>query len=90
MKALEDIWDYAYDRVGYFGVNTPIDKCFECDFEGEFKPTEEGFECPTCGNTNPNTCDVVKRTCGYLGNPQARPMAHGRHKEISARVKHDN
>ena len=33
---------------------------------------------------------VVKRTCGYLGNPQARPMVHGRHKEISARVKHMN
>ena len=27
---------------------------------------------------------------GYLGNPQARPMVKGRHKEISARVKHMN
>ena len=34
------------------------------------------------------TCDVVKRTCGYLGNPQTRPMVHGRHVEISSRVKH--
>ncbi|CKB05062.1 50S ribosomal protein L14 [Streptococcus pneumoniae] len=34
--------------------------------------------------------DVVKRTCGYLGNPQARPMVNGRHKEIAARVKHMN
>jgi len=33
---------------------------------------------------------VVKRTCGYLGNPQARPMVNGRHKEIAARVKHMN
>lgn len=41
-----------------------------------------------CGNHDPKTCDVVKRTCGYLGNPQARPMVHGRHKEISSRVKH--
>ena len=31
-----------------------------------------------------------KRTCGYLGNPQARPMVNGRHKEIAARVKHMN
>ena len=23
------------------------------------------------------TVDVVKRTCGYLGNPQARPMVNG-------------
>ena len=87
-KALEAVWNYAYDRVGYLGTNTPIDKCFECDFEGDFNPTERGFECPQCGNHDPKTCDVVKRTCGYLGNPQARPMAYGRHKEISSRVKH--
>ena len=89
-KALEAVWDYAYDRVGYLGTNTPIDKCFECSFEGDFQPTAKGFKCPNCGNTNPKTCDVVKRTCGYLGNPQARPMVKGRHKEISARVKHMN
>lgn len=87
-KALEAVWDYSYDRVGYLGTNTPIDHCYECDFEGDFNPTERGFQCPQCGNTDPKTCDVVKRTCGYLGNPQARPMVHGRHKEISARVKH--
>ena len=89
-KALEAVWNYAYDRVGYLGTNTPIDKCFECSFEGDFQPTAKGFKCPNCGNTNPKTCDVVKRTCGYLGNPQARPMVKGRHKEISARVKHMN
>lgn len=87
-KALEAVWDYSYDRVGYLGTNTPIDHCYECGFEGDFKATERGFECPQCGNHDPKTCDVVKRTCGYLGNPQARPMVHGRHKEISSRVKH--
>jgi len=86
--ALEAVWDYAYDRVGYLGTNTPIDHCYECGFEGDFAPTERGFECPQCGNHDPKSCDVVKRTCGYLGNPQARPMVHGRHKEISSRVKH--
>ncbi|MFC5630069.1 MULTISPECIES: anaerobic ribonucleoside-triphosphate reductase [Streptococcus] len=89
-KALEAVWDYAYDRVGYLGTNTPIDKCYACEFEGDFEPTERGFKCPNCGNTDPKTVDVVKRTCGYLGNPQARPMVNGRHKEISARVKHMN
>ncbi len=87
-KALEAVWDYAYDKIGYLGTNTPIDHCYNCGFEGDFKPTERGFECPECGNHDPKTCDVVKRTCGYLGNPQARPMVHGRHKEISSRVKH--
>ena len=89
-KALEAVWDYAYDRVGYLGTNTPIDRCYKCGFEGDFEPTEKGFKCPNCGNADPRTCDVVKRTCGYLGNPQARPMVKGRHKEISARVKHMN
>ena len=89
-KALESVWDYAYDRVGYLGTNTPIDHCYKCDFEGDFTPTERGFTCPNCGNSDPKTVDVVKRTCGYLGNPQARPMVNGRHKEISARVKHMN
>ena len=87
-KALEAVWDYSYDKVGYLGTNTPIDHCYECGYEGDFTPTERGFECPQCGNHDPKTCDVVKRTCGYLGNPQARPMVHGRHKEISSRVKH--
>ena len=87
-KALEAVWDYAYDKIGYLGTNTPIDHCFECQFEGDFLPTEHGFKCPHCGNSNPETCDVVKRTCGYLGNPQLRPMVKGRHKEIASRVKH--
>lgn len=89
-KALEAVWDYAYDRVGYLGTNTPIDHCYACGFEGDFEPTERGFKCPNCGNSDPKLVDVVKRTCGYLGNPQARPMVNGRHKEISARVKHMN
>lgn len=89
-KALEAVWDYAYDRVGYLGTNTPIDHCYACGFEGDFEPTERGFKCPSCGNSDPKLVDVVKRTCGYLGNPQARPMVNGRHKEISARVKHMN
>lgn len=88
LKALEAVWDYSYDKVGYLGTNTPIDKCHECGFDGEFNPTSDGYECPQCGNNDPATCDVVKRTCGYLGNPQARPMPHGRKVEIDHRAKH--
>ncbi|TFD30609.1 anaerobic ribonucleoside-triphosphate reductase [Cryobacterium sp. TMT1-19] len=87
-KALEAVWDYSYDRVGYLGTNTPIDRCYACGFSGDFDATPRGFECPECHNADPMTCDVVKRTCGYLGNPQARPMVHGRHTEITSRVKH--
>ena len=81
--------DYAYTiGIGYLGTNTPIDRCYECGFEGDFEPTEEGFKCPECGNSDPDHCNVTKRTCGYLGNPVQRPMVHGRHEEIAHRVKH--
>lgn len=88
IKALETVWDYAYDKVGYLGTNTPIDSCFECGYSGEFRATDKGYKCPTCGNNNPETCDVVKRLCGYLGNPLQRPVIHGRQEEIIHRVKH--
>ena len=88
-KALEAVWDYAYNiGIGYLGTNTPIDHCFVCGFQGDFEPTDEGFKCPECGNCDPDKCNVTKRTCGYLGNPVQRPMGHGRHEEISHRVKH--
>ncbi|MBT1165425.1 anaerobic ribonucleoside-triphosphate reductase [Bifidobacterium simiarum] len=88
-KALEAVWDYAYNiGIGYLGTNTPIDHCFECGYQGDFEPTDEGFRCPECGNSDPDKCNVTKRTCGYLGNPVQRPMVHGRHEEIVHRVKH--
>ncbi|WP_288516905.1 anaerobic ribonucleoside-triphosphate reductase [uncultured Bifidobacterium sp.] len=88
-KALEAVWDYAYNiGIGYLGTNTPIDHCFVCGFQGDFEPTDEGFKCSECGNCDPDKCNVTKRTCGYLGNPVQRPMVHGRHEEISHRVKH--
>lgn len=87
-EALEAVWDYAYSRVGYLGTNTPIDQCFECGYSGEFQPTATGHVCPECGNNNPETTDVVKRTCGYLGQPLKRPMVKGRQIEIATRVKH--
>ena len=74
--------------IGYLGTNTPIDRCYDCGFQGDFEPTEEGFKCPECGNSDPDHCNVTKRTCGYLGNPVQRPMVHGRHEEIAHRVKH--
>ncbi|MGX5791634.1 anaerobic ribonucleoside-triphosphate reductase [Staphylococcus equorum] len=88
LKALEAVWDYSYDKVSYLGTNIPIDHCRKCDFKGDFKTTAKGYQCPECGNDDPTTVDVVKRTCGYLGNPVHRPTIEGRHKEMCARVKH--
>ncbi|WP_410772105.1 anaerobic ribonucleoside-triphosphate reductase [Fontibacillus sp. BL9] len=87
-EALEAVWDYAYERVPYFGTNTPTDKCLECGFEGEFEATNTGFECPNCGNANPKTSSVIRRCCGYLSEPSQRPFNAGKQKEVLSRVKH--
>ncbi|CAM4402341.1 anaerobic ribonucleoside-triphosphate reductase [Paenibacillus macerans] len=87
-EALEAVWDYAYERVPYFGTNTPTDKCLECGYEGEFEATNTGFECPNCGNRNPKTSSVIRRCCGYLSEPSQRPFNAGKQREVLARVKH--
>lgn len=87
-KGLEAVWDYAYDRVGYFGTNTPIDECYKCDFKGEFESTPSGFQCPNCGNNDPKTTSAIRRLCGYLGSVIQRKPITGRKKEIESRVKH--
>ena len=88
IEALDKVWTYSYDKVMYFGTNTPIDKCYGCGFEGEFEATDNGFKCPQCGNASPETTSCCRRQCGYLGNPLQRPSVHGRLKEQQARKKH--
>lgn len=86
-EGLEAVWNYTYDRIGYFGTNTPIDKCYECGYEGEFESTAEGFKCPSCGNHNPETTSCIRRLCGYLGSVIQRKPIKGRLKEINSREK---
>lgn len=85
---IETVWDYASKRLPYFGTNCTIDYCHECLSECEAEATENGFECPHCGNHNPETLEVTKRVCGYLGNPAVRPFVDGKHQEVVRRVKH--
>ncbi|WP_218641674.1 anaerobic ribonucleoside-triphosphate reductase [Paenibacillus odorifer] len=87
-EALEAVWDFAYERVPYFGTNTPVDKCLECGFEGEFEATVMGFKCPNCENRNPKTSSVIRRCCGYLSEPSQRPFNKGKQNEVVSRVKH--
>ncbi|MBS0969153.1 anaerobic ribonucleoside-triphosphate reductase [Chimaeribacter arupi] len=88
LKALEDVWDYSYHRVPYYGTNTPIDECYACGFTGEFDCTSKGFTCPKCGNHDASTVSVTRRVCGYLGSPDARPFNAGKQEEVKRRVKH--
>ncbi|MGL5759379.1 anaerobic ribonucleoside-triphosphate reductase [Plesiomonas sp.] len=88
IEALENVWDYSYSRVPYYGTNTPIDECYECGFTGEFECTSKGFTCPRCGNHEPTKVSVTRRVCGYLGSPDARPFNYGKQEEVKRRVKH--
>nr|WP_154324470.1 anaerobic ribonucleoside-triphosphate reductase [Pantoea sp. 201603H] len=88
LKALEDVWDYSYARVPYYGTNTPIDECYDCGFTGEFDCTSKGFTCPKCGNHDTSRVSVTRRVCGYLGSPDARPFNAGKQEEVKRRVKH--
>lgn len=88
IEALEDVWDYSYERVPYYGTNTPIDECYDCGFTGEFSCTSAGFTCPSCGNNSPTRASVTRRVCGYLGNPDTRPFNDGKQEEVKRRIKH--
>ncbi|MFR9720250.1 anaerobic ribonucleoside-triphosphate reductase [Aeromonas diversa] len=88
LEALENVWDYSYDKVPYYGTNTPIDECYDCGFTGEFECTSKGFTCPRCGNHDPAKVSVTRRVCGYLGSPDARPFNAGKQEEVKRRVKH--
>ncbi|GAM57198.1 ribonucleotide reductase of class III [Vibrio ishigakensis] len=88
IEALENVWDYSYTRVPYYGTNTPIDECYECGYNGEFDCTSKGFTCPNCGNHDSTKVSVTRRVCGYLGSPDARPFNFGKQEEVKRRVKH--
>ncbi|EGQ6880009.1 anaerobic ribonucleoside-triphosphate reductase [Shigella flexneri] len=88
LKGLEAVWDYAVQHLDYFGVNMPVDKCFTCGSTHEMTPTENGFVCSICGETDPKKMNTIRRTCGYLGNPNERGFNLGKNKEIMHRVKH--
>ncbi|MBM2883768.1 anaerobic ribonucleoside-triphosphate reductase [Chromobacterium phragmitis] len=88
LKALEAIWDYALQRVPYFGSNTPADSCGQCGFMGEAVADAAGFCCPQCGNRDSASLSVTRRVCGYLGSPNSRPFNAGKQKEVMRRVKH--
>ncbi|QPI17820.1 anaerobic ribonucleotide reductase subunit [Pectobacterium phage POP12] len=87
LEALEKVWDYAVEKLDYFGTNLPVDKCFVCGADDEFTPTSEGFHCKHCGNDDPTKMNVIRRTCGYLGDA-VRPMNAGKQQEIIHRIKH--
>ncbi|AGH32032.1 anaerobic ribonucleoside reductase large subunit [Vibrio phage PWH3a-P1] len=85
LEALEDLWDFSYNITPYYAINTPVDQCFECGFEGNMTSTSKGFVCPDCGNSEQDKMYVIRRVSGYLGNPNKRPFNKGKLTECNDR-----
>ena len=77
---------YMYENVQYAEMNTKLDYCMECGYEGEII-CDDNLEwyCPNCGNRDKSRMNVVRRTCGYLGENY---WNEGRTQEIKSRVMH--
>lgn len=91
IEAIPSILRFAKSvGIHYMGINQPVDKCYECGYKGEFSATEKGFTCPQCGNHDSKKMSVIRRVCGYLAQPNARPFNKGKQKEIMNRVKHNS
>lgn len=84
--ALETAVKYIYDNIQYAEFNTKSDYCQVCGFDGEIIINDNNeWECPNCGNKDHSKMNVVRRTCGYLGE---NFWNAGKTKEIKQRVLH--
>ncbi len=86
IEALGDAIRYIYDNIQYAEFNTKSDYCQCCGFDGEIIINDSfEWECPQCGNKDHAKMNVVRRTCGYLGE---NFWNVGKTKEIRSRVVH--
>ncbi len=86
LTAMADIVRFIYDNIQYAEFNTKSDYCQVCGFDGEIMVNDDlEWECPCCGNRDHHKMNVVRRTCGYLGE---NFWNVGKTKEIRARVLH--
>ena len=86
IPAVIDLIQYMYENVQYAEFNTKLDYCQVCGFEGEVLCDDElQWYCPNCGNRDTDRMNIVRRTCGYLGE---NLWNEGRTSEIKNRVLH--
>lgn len=86
LLALETAVKFIYDNIQYAEFNTKSDYCQVCGFDGEIIINDNNeWECPNCGNKDHSKMNVVRRTCGYLGE---NFWNAGKTSEIKQRVLH--
>ncbi len=89
IDAVLDVMKFIYDHIMYAELNTKSDYCQKCGWDGEINIEEHDgkllWKCPQCGNTDQDTMNVARRTCGYIGT---QFWNQGRTQEIKERVLH--
>ncbi len=87
VEAVESIINFIYHNVQYAEINTKPDICYKCGYTGEIQLDKEDltWHCPSCGNTDQDEMQVMRRTCGYIGT---NFWNKGRTAEIGDRVLH--
>ncbi|MBR2762383.1 MAG: anaerobic ribonucleoside-triphosphate reductase [Solobacterium sp.] len=90
IPAVLAVMKHIYNTIMYAELNTKSDYCQKCGFDGEIQVAEDKnhkliWKCPNCGNTDQNTMNVARRTCGYIGT---QFWNQGRTQEIKERVLH--
>lgn len=86
LDALRTMVKFIYDHIQYAEFNTKSDYCQECGFDGEITLNDDlEWECPVCHNKDRDKLNIVRRTCGYLGE---KFWNVGKTKEIKSRVIH--
>jgi ribonucleoside-triphosphate reductase len=86
IPAVLSVMKYIYDNIQYAEINTKSDYCHDCGYDGEIM-IDDSLEwyCPNCGNRDKTRMNVVRRTCGYLGE---NFWNKGRTEEIKNRYVH--
>ena len=89
LEAVLQVMKFIYDNIIYAELNTKSDYCQVCGWDGEIDIVDNGgkliWKCPRCGNTDQDTMNVARRTCGYIGT---QFWNQGRTQEIKDRVLH--
>ena len=86
IPAVLSLIKFMYENIQYAEINTKSDYCHVCGFDGEIQIDDDlDWYCPNCGNRDKSKMNVVRRTCGYLGENY---WNRGRTEEIKNRYVH--
>lgn len=91
-EAIIALMKFMYDNVMYSEINTKVDVCGACGYQGEIElqTDDEGnyfWECPNCLNRDTSSMSIVRRVCGYLGD-MSNGVNYGRLSDIAHRALH--